>query len=323
MALPQAIERQAAEAEQLQASIYGSQAESTEVDQPVPVVVTPASPKNTASVVEMPVVAEPVQVEPKEDVAYWKKRFETVQGKLNAEMPQLHQQLREQGEQLKDLSNQLSEKATPAEAAPSLVTQKDLDDYGEDLIDTVRRTSTEMAKQVFAAERAALEKRFGAVESQMGQVGRQVERTAVETFWGDVTKLTPDWATVDKNPTWIDWLDSSPDYADVTYRSLAGQAIQRGDPQKIAKLVETWKRETGQTQSAGTSRRPQPNLSGQQAPSTVRSGGSTPVTALTYSRAEYEALYDVRNPRRYGDKKAEEMIAEADLAVAENRVRWT
>lgn len=324
MAMPQAIEKQAAEAEQLQVDVYGSQAQPTEVEQPV-LDAAPEKPEVPATVTPLPKAAEPEKAAPSEDVAYWKKRFDTVQGKLNAEMPQLYQQIREQGEQIKNLTSKLAEKATPPAEPSSLVTQKDIDDYGADLIDAMRRTAQDEARKAYAAERAALEDRFGAVESRVGQVGQRVEATAVESFWGDVVKLRPDWPTVDTDPAWIEWLDTSPEYADTTYRELATQAIAKGNAPKIAKLVETWKKETGQApapSAPATQRRPQAELSGQQAPSTVRSG-SGPTSAKIYSRADYEALYDVRNVQRYGAKKASEMIAEADAAVADDRVRWT
>ena len=40
------------------------------------------------------------------------------------------------------------------------------------------------------------------------------------------------------------------------------------------------------------------------------------------TRADYEAMYDVRNVQRYGEKEAARMIAEADAAVTEGRVQW-
>lgn len=327
MALPQTIERQAAEAEQLQKDIYEDQAPASTEEQPASTDESTETPVVTADVVELLPPAEPATRE--EDTAYWKKRFETVQGKLDAEMPRLFEQLRNQGETIKQLSTQLQTKeqqeAPSPAATETLVTQTDIDAFGDDLIDAMRRTAREEVGKVIAVERAALEQRFGAVETQVGEVGQQVVKTAVDTFWGDVAKLVPDWPVVDKNPAWISWLDTSPEYAETSYRELAAQAIQKGSPQKIAKLVDTWKKETEQAPPpeippVDTSRSSE--LERQVAPSTV-TGTTLPVSRKTYTRQDYETLYDVRNVARYGEKKAAEMIAEADLAVAENRVRWT
>ena len=333
MALPKAIERQAEEAEQLRKAAYEGQADPTEVVQPAsnepPVDAEPP----VADVVPITQDAEPVAEEnppappqSAEDAAYWKKRFETVQGKLDAEMPRLFQQLRDQGDTIKQLSAQLEAKsAPPPTQEEQLVTQKDIDAFGEDLIDAMRRTAQEEARKAYAAERAALEKKFGAMESQVGEVTQRVEKNSADSFWGEVVKLVPDWTAVDQDPAWIAWLETSPEFATNSYREIAMGAIQRGNASKVAKLVETWKKEAGRAQPplpSVPSRQQQSELERQVAPSTVRSA-STPAGQKILSRVEYEALYDVRNVQRYGEKRAAEMIAEADLAVAENRVRWT
>jgi hypothetical protein len=331
MALPKAIEKQAADAEELRKSVYEGQADGTEVPQPAsnepPVALEPP-----ANVVPLPTNAEPAAVtppQPAQDALYWQKRFETVQGKLDAEMPRLFQQIRDQGEMIRKLSAQLAERNAPPAADETLVTQKDIDAYGEDLIDAMRRTAREEARKAYAAEREALEKKFGAVESQVGQVSQRVEKNAVDTFWGEVLTLVPDWLSVDQNPSWIAWLDTSPEFATNSYRELAAQAISKGNPRKIAKLVEAWKKESGQAQVSpppppppAPIRQQQSELERQVTPSTARSSTPPPAQKIL-TRAEYETLYDVRNVQRYGEKKAAEMIAEADLAVTENRVRWT
>lgn len=330
MALPKAIERQADEAEELRKSVYEGQAVDTEVSQPASVE-PPADLEPPANVVPLPTSAEPAAVtppQPAQDAAYWQRRCETVQGKLDAEMPRLFQQIRDQGETIRKMSAQLAERNAPPAVDETLVTQKDVDAFGEELIDAMRRVGRDEARKAYAAEREALEKKFGAVETQVGQVSQRVEKTALDAFWGEVISLVPDWFAVDQDPSWIAWLDTSPEFATSTYRELASQAISKADPRKVAKLVETWKKETGQARVTPPApppvptRQQQSELERQVTPSTARSS-SLPATQKILSRAEYEALYDVRNVQRYGDKKAAEMIAEADQAVAENRVRWT
>lgn len=314
MALPRQIERDAAAAEDLQKAMYTEgQASDAEASQPAPVVNMPAAGEPPANVVELPQVAEPAK--PEDDVAYWRQRFNTVQGKLDAEMPRMFHQMRDQSEQIKKLTEQLEVRNTPQTPDPdSLVNQKDVDAFGEDLMDAMRRTAQDEHRKAYVAERANLEERFGRVETQVGQV-------AVDSFWGEVSKLVPDWAQVDQNPAWIAWLDSSPEYSEDTYRTLASKAISKGNSQKVAKLVDTW-RGAQPSQPTKPQRAQQSELERQVAPSTVR-GNPAPVAGKVYSRQEYEALYDVRNPQRYGDKQANAMIAEADVAVAEGRVRWT
>lgn len=295
---------------------------------PIPQPAPPAPPAPAPS----PQPAAPVQAVPQppvpaEDAAYWRQRFDTLAGKFDAEVPRLHQQIRDQAERLAALSAQIEQPAA-APAAGSPATQQDIDSFGEDLVDFVRR----MAQEAIAAERAQLEKRFGAVAQQVEQVQTHVVKSELSSFWREVIDLVPEWPAIDASPQWIAWLDTAPDYTEVTYRQLASQAIEKGKPDKIAKLVETWRKESGQVAyPGGNGAQPpapapnpmpaQPSLSSQVAPSTVKSG-SAPVSRKILTRADYEAMYDVRNVQRYGEKEAARLIAEADAAVAEGRVQW-
>lgn len=333
MALPAAIERQEAEAEAIRKAAYDVVEEAPtsapEAETPdAPATVAPPAPPSPAPA-QWPQQAAPDQavtqppVAPTEDAAYWKQRFDTLAGKFDAEVPRLHQQLREQHERMLALSAQL-ERATAPPAADSPAMQQDVENFGEDLVSFVRRTANEQ----IAAERAQLEKRFGAVAQQVEQVQGHVAKSETEKFWGNVIQMVPDWLAVDASPAWIQWLDTSPEYTEATYRQLATQAIEKGKPEKVAKLVAEWRKATGQPPpgngSAGPPQAPvyqQPTLSDQVAPSTVKSG-SAPVTRRVLSRSDYEAMYDVRNVQRYGQVEAARLIAEADAAVAEGRVQW-
>jgi hypothetical protein len=334
VAVPQVIERQEAEAEAIRKAAYdvvdeAPTSETSETPAADPATVAPPAPPTPAPAPQ-PQPAAPVQavpqppVGPAEDAHYWKQRFDTLAGKFDAEVPRLHQQLREQHERMQALSAQL-EQAPAAPSAPgSPALQQDIDSFGEDLVDFVRR----MAHEEIAAERARIEQRFGAVAQQVEQVQGYVVKNESTNFWKEVVNLVPDWLVIDTTPAWIQWLDTSPEYTEATYRQLAAQAIEKGKPEKIAKLVETWKAVMGQAapSSGNGSQRPtpvqpQPSLSSQVAPSTVKSG-SAPVARRVLTRADYEAMYDVRNVQRLGEKEAARLIAEADAAVAEGRVQW-
>lgn len=328
MAIPQAIQQQIEQAEALQAEVYPVEVAPVQAAEPV----TPAEPvaEPPSNVVELPRQAEPVQqAEPKpeasEDAAYWKQRFSTLQGKFNAEVPLLHQQLKEQGSQLHQLMEKLTEKDKPAELQEELVTSKDTEDYGADLIDMTRRVATEVVRKVITQEMAKFRQELGAVQDQVGQVGEQVAMTASDRFWAGVMTLVPDWKAVDTNPQWVAWLDTKPKFARRTYRELATEAIESGDAETIANLVEVWR---GPQQAAPTPipvpqvSQAQAELQRQVAPSTSRASSSTPAPGRIWSGAEYTEAMDVRNPKRYGQAKADQMEAEANLAHAEGRVRW-
>lgn len=333
MALPAAVQRQVEEAEALQQQLYPTeqvteQSTETPTETVEDAVATEAQPNN---VVELQRNAEPTP-QPAEapkaredDPAYWRKRFETVQGILNAEMPRLNAQLKEQGTQIQTLVAQLQEKSTATEQPETpLVTSKDAEDFGADLIDMVRRVSTEAIRKEYARAVADLRKEFGDVkelQAQVGHVAERVGKSESEQFWDRVRTFVPDWATVDQDPSWIEFLDTTPDFAEDTYRVLASKAIQKGDAQKVARLVELWRGPKIEAVPT-TPATPKPDLQRQVTPSSSRASTPTPPAGKIWSRADYEAAMDPRNISRLGAVKADQLMAEATAAVAEGRVRW-
>lgn len=323
MALPQAIQQASEEAEALQAQMY------TVAEEAVPAGdhtdTENAVPEAESNVVDLPRQSEPVPVEtpraaePAEDAGYWKQKFLTLQGKFNAEVPQLHQQVREQGNKLARLTELLeAQRETPAPDATQ--DSNDEEEYGTSWVATVDRRAEARAKQLVALEVAKLRKEFSEVQEQVGQVNEHVAQTASEKFWAGVMTLVPDWKSVDADPAWIDWLDTTPEFSMDTYRSMASRAISMGDAQKIASLVKQFRG----PQAALPAPPPavNPELLRQVSPSTSRASPPPPQTGRIWSAAEYQSAMDVRNVQRFGKVESDRLEAEANHAVAEGRVRW-
>ncbi len=325
MALPAVVQQQIDQAEALQAELYPESPASEEVS------AQPVSEETQSNVVQLPRTAEPSQpvetpkpVSQEEDPAYWRKRFETVQGKLNSEMPALYAQLKEQNQQIQHLSEQLNAReAEPSRKADTAeIDLKDAEDYGSDLIDMVNRKAEAIVAKEIAKAMAELRKDVGSVREHVGQVSDQVAQTSAEKFWTGVMNLVPDWKAVDSDPAWIDWLDTTPEFAEDTYRTLAAKAIQRGDAQKIANLVARWRGPNQTQQAPARSPAVQSELQRQVTPSTQRSSTPPPQGGKVWSVEEYKAAMDVRNVQKFGQKEADRLEAEANQAVADGRVRW-
>lgn len=328
MAMPQAIQRAVEQAEVLQAQIYPENPAPTEpVEQTVEVETAPdAQPTN---VVELQRPAEPAPVEtPKpadvsEDVSYWKQKFSSLQGKFNAEVPQLHQQLREQSQRLSKVLEQLQSQ-TDAPPASDARDSQDAEDFGPPMTEMVDRRAEAIARkvvsQVVAQELAALRKEFGTMQESVGAVTERVAMTESEKFWAGVMTLVPDWKQIDDSPEWRAWLDTTPEFAEDTYRDLATKAIYKGDAQKIANLVKLFRGPAPQAPVAPPAVNPE--LLRQVAPSTSRASAPAPQAGKVWSAAEYSAAMDVRNVQRFGQAEADRLEAEATQAVAEGRVRW-
>lgn len=320
MALPEAIQNQIAEAEAIQQQVYGQAQEGV-----TPAEQTAAPVDTSAEVKEEPQVAEPVQQEVKPEPAPEDDRYKTLKGKYDAEVPRLHKELKEREYQMRDMYRQMQElqsrlenveKAPEPKTGEPAATDKDREDFGSDLVEMVER----IAASATAKAVSESEKRITAVLQQLGAVQERVQLSEADKFWGRVKSLVADWEQVDADENWIAFLDTTPDYTTETYRELAAKAIQAGKAEAVAKLVDIWRGPAKQAEPP----KPQvnPDLQRQVQPSSVKSTAPAPAAGRIISRQEYESLYDVRNVQRYGHKKAAEMQAEADLAVAEGRVHW-
>jgi hypothetical protein len=313
MALPEAIQNQVAEAEALQQQVYGQASETGQTAEPVVEPVAPVVEPQVAETVTEVVKPEPAPVED--------DRYKTLQSKYNAEVPRLHRELKERDQQMQALAARLEqlEKQPEPKKEESLLTDQDDEDFGADLVAMVRRATREEARRSEAAVLAEVNKLLAGFMNQLGAVQERVYLSEADKFWAKVEALVPDWKTLDVDPAWIEFLNTTPDFTTETYRDLAAKAIQAGDHNKVAKLVDIWR---GPKQAEPVKQPVNPELQRQVVPSTVKASSSLPATGKIWSKEEYEAAYDVRNVTRYGQKKADEMSAEADRAVAEGRVRW-
>lgn len=318
MAVPAAIRQQVAEAEALQQQLYGQEQAESPAEQTAEVAEAPSVP-----VVEQQPAEPAVEVKP-EPVAQsdeWKQKYDTLKGMFDSQVPKLHQELKARDSQLQSLQSRLEalEKQPEPAKEESLLTDKDTEDFGADLVDMVKRAARAEAQTMIKAALAAQEKQFAGFMSSLGAVQERVVMSESEKFWGRVEALVPDWQAIDNDPEWIAFLDTSPEFTTKTYRELAAEAIAAGKAEAIVSLVRIWRPAVQQPVAPA---QPNPELQRQVAPPTVKS--STPVNPAEkiLSKADYESLYDPRNVQRYGQKKADEMIAEADRAVAEGRVRW-
>ena len=133
--VPEAVQRQAAEVEALEAEI-ATQETPPEPPAPEPPVDPPPAP---------PAAAED-----------WQHKFQTLQGKYNAEVPQMRNQITALTQQIENLkaAPPATPPAAPAPEPPraKLITDEDTETYGDDLIDLMRR----IARETDAGERAKL-----------------------------------------------------------------------------------------------------------------------------------------------------------------------
>jgi hypothetical protein len=318
-ALPKAIQAQLEEAEAIEKQIAAElAAPNGNTQDDVPNQAQPEAPD--ADKVTEPTPTEVNGLDTEDDG--WKKRFDVLTGKYNAEVPRLYQQLKDQAQALEAVQKQLDDaKAKPAEPEPkreSLVTSNDEDTFGSDLIDLARRVTRD--------EVGALNNKIDKLESMLSQItdlSKQVEvvsqnqaESVSERFWNAVEKRIPGWNEIDTDQRWIEFLNQAPQFSVKTYRELAGEAINAGQIEPLAAMVDTWKAQSGITSQQNAKQ----ELARQVAP-TKQNGSNVPQGKKVWTMAEYERAYDPRLGAEMSESEIEALQAEADLALTEGRLQ--
>ena len=293
---------------------------------------TPEPPPPQAEAPPEAPPAEPVQQTAPEQVEApvvqddgFKAKYSVLQGKYNAEVPRLHQQVRELQQRLDQAIGHIQTLQTqspePQQAQQTLVTARDEEDFGAGPVDLARRAARDEITRANSELEARILAKISPHLSRVEQVEQRQVLSEDQQFWADVRSVVPDWRQVDTNPEWIAFLDSTPEYAEDSYRDMAAKAIANRNPQKIAALVKTFRGEPAPQPAPAPISSPNQELRRQVAPSSTRSS-APPQGEKMWSREEYEDAYNVQKIRKMAPDAAQALQAEADRAVAENRVRW-
>lgn len=322
--LPTAIQAQLDQAAAIEAEVYGSPAPATagnpEVHEPPPGAAVQQQPE--------PVQSAPV-ASPSSD---WEQRFNVMRGKYEAEVPRLHHQIRELSERLEQALKAIETRQEPAPKPQDkkLVTDADVAAYGEDLLDFVRRVVREEFTSLIAPVVTDLDARYGGVVEQVTRTEQRLVKSDTEKFWDAVTapNAAPDFLTVNEDPRWFAFLDTRAPGTSFSRRTLAEEAIKQMDALALIEQVAAFKQVVGEgtTPSATPDQKPskttKPSLSSQVSPSSSRATAPTQeASKRVWTSAEYAAAMDHRNLRNLTPEQYEAQIAEADLALAEGRVR--
>lgn len=213
---------------------------------------------------------------------------------------------------------------TPAPAAAP-ISQADLDTYGPELLDVIRRQATEMATQIVAREVAVLKPQLDKTNEQVTSVASHVYRSNEERFYGELAKAVPDWQAINEDARWLDWLAEVDALSGVSRQVYLDNAAQNLDHARAARLFDAFKDAVGLNKAptpAPAAAAPAPALS--PTPRTVGNSSAPthrePQTGVTrseisahYSRAARDRAY------REGDeyKKFEQRLQQA---AASNKI---
>ena len=318
MALPKQVQAQLAEVEAYEKALEAQQnPDQDALDTETEVV---------AEIEEAPVPKEAKPADtPLTDVEDdFKQKYSTLRGKYDAEVPRLHQQVRDLSGELEQIRKDLTAdkvEPTPPKEKVSLVTDADRAEFGEELLDVQRR----VAKEVSQEYEGRLEKQDAVIQALQGKLADTGNQVGEMDFNQRLRNLVPDFSSIDNDERWVAWLNEHDPMLRGPRRVQAQQAFDAGDADAIAHYVGLWKA-TFATPSEPVKPPNQAELEKQVAPNRSANSVSTKSvgqTSKVYSTREVDAAWTkVRTLNTTGKyEAAEKLEAELTVAYMEGRVK--
>lgn len=272
---------------------------------------TPPAPEPSSEPAPAPVA--PADVPPEVSEEKWEHKYRRLQGKYDAEVPRLHQQVRELHSALQHL--QQAPPAPPPAAPPKeperYVSDEDVASYGEDFVDIQRRITLDTTRE--------LRQQVDELRAQLAQQSTQVQTVSFET---QLLEAIPGFRQLNQDPAWVEWLDEFDPMIRGPRRMVAQAAYHRGDVEAVKGYVDLFRQSRGTPPVAAPKADRQQELQRQVQPS--RASGSVPPTGAkkTYTLGEADALFNrIQHLTAQGRiDEAKRLDAEISAAYAEGRI---
>lgn len=333
MGMPEAVQRQAAAADAIEAAIAQANApEGAPAAEPAPepaaAVADPqpgvAPAPDTPAVA--PVAPPAVQSESHATPEVWEQRYKTLQGMFKAQLNRsVEAETAELRAQLAALTEKIEHAPKPAQEpeAPvkALVSKDDVENYGTDMTDFVRRVALEVVQRHVVPHidkrLQAVTAQLGDTQSRLGTVTEKVALTDQQVFNQKLTEAVPNWQSIDTDVDFIGWLDQLDPFAGVPRKVLFASAVQAFDATRVATFFRTWAdankpaaAPAAEPRRAELERQVTPGRSAAVAP-------TTPTTKRTWTQRDIAAFYDAVRRGEYRGRDDEAARIENDIFAAQ------
>lgn len=331
MPTPAAAQKLVDEAEALHKEIYDVQEEQPTEDKVETVTTVEEAEPVTEDAPQEPVTAKDESQEPapiaKEETD-WEQRYKTLQGKYNAELPRLQGQVRDLETiiaQMQVVTKSDNDARTPEVQAAEIVTAEDVEDYGEDFINVVRR----VAQQEYMPLVKKLEAENEQLRSNMGEVQSTVTQTARQRMLSTLTEQVPTWRDINVSDDFMIWLGEYDAYAGAKRHDLLLKAFEDNDETRTIAFFKGYQNEHAAVTSE---QQPQARPAKVDLETLVSPGKASEAKSVRaqdglagkqWSEHEINLFYQKVTAGKYRGKEKEKARIEADIikAAKEGRIK--
>lgn len=239
--------------------------------------------------------------QPVEDAAYWKSRFDVLEGKYRAEVPRYADDLRSMRQRIQEL-----EQAPVAQTSAPKISEDLKEKYGEEFLQDILKIIPQ------SSEAQQLSKKVEDLERSNYESGQ-------ERFFADLDKSASNWRQLNSDDGFLAWLAGVDDFSGMPRKVLFDEAVSRLNTERVSKFFNSYAG-SGNSQSwdSGTQQR-NAQLESQLAPNTNRATQAPPGKKF-WTTPEIAQFYDDKRQGKLSD--AEFLRIEQDIFAAqrENRI---
>jgi hypothetical protein len=267
----------------------------------------------------------------------WEHKYNVLNGKYKAEVPRLHRTVKELQEQISQLQTVIAGMNT-TKAAPSadqpvpstssvrrMLKDQEIEEYGEDLIDVIKRAAMEAAMP----EIDRLKAENAELQSKLGSVTETFTTNARQKVYDRLDNDIPNWRDINSDEGYLAWLDTLDAYTNRMRRELLNEAFESNDAARVVAFFKGYLNENATVSRAYAEaptpeKKPKVDMSTLAAPGKSK-GGTTPSTQepTVWRQSEIAAFYaDVRRGKFKNDPQAKERY-EASIMDAIKHKRVT
>lgn len=287
--LPEAVQKQVEETQKIAQQLLSGQQETPDNEDQSDSPVENSGEEISSEDVQPTQDIEPTREEPEseeESSEDWEHKYRVLQGKYNAEVPRLH-------DEVKELRNQNGFFAGKLELLEKLVAEKtvqpsqEVNQPEEETLPTEVQQLKEDFPDIYAGVTKLVEslvKRTQNIENKLGQSEEQMAQTKTQMFLSRLTEKVPDWEEINVSPEYLQWLQAKERYTGKTRHELLLDAYNRQDVETVAGFFLDYKAETAPPPPAQTRQ----NI----LPPAGRSGSSSRASAKPFfKQSEIEEFY--------------------------------
>lgn len=334
--VPDAVRRAAEAATRAQAEANPQPPAPAPVPAETITIAEPPAPQLPPGVTSLVPEVPPAPVPPPADNdESWRTKYDSLLGRVKP----LQKLVNDQNTRITGLENMLATVQTaptpvpvPAPVPSKLLTDKEIEDFGPEMIDVVRRA----AREIYEPEVVTLRSQVANLEAKLGQTSTSVAMTARDGMLAKLEQDLPEWHGINVAPEFHAWLALPDPFSGVMRKKLLVDAFEQNRTSQVLAFFQGFISELAATTPAVVNPSPleppatppapvRPTLEQLAAPGRARTAATppgAPAEKQIIHTSDINAFYAAKRKGLYAGREEEFRQHELELekAMREGRV---